>query len=141
MEICLDNTWGTVCYDSWGKVDATVVCRQLGYSAQGKSIRMWVHLLEDLNFSLFFLIDAVAFRSTQFGISTGSVYLDNVDCSGSESNLIDCPRSTAISCSSYYAGNAGVRCQGTNVGNYTSEILDTLNNIVVFVLIIMFAHI
>ena len=35
VEICLDNTWGTVCYGSWGKVDATVVCRQLGYSAQG----------------------------------------------------------------------------------------------------------
>ena len=86
---------------------------------------MCIHLLEGLNFSLFFPTDAVAFRYTQFGISTGSVYLDSVDCSGSESNLIDCPRSTAVSCS-YYAGNAGVRCQGTNVGNYTSEILDTL---------------
>ena len=36
MEICLENTWGTVCYDFWERVDAEVVCRQLGYTPQGQ---------------------------------------------------------------------------------------------------------
>ena len=37
VEICMHNVWGTVCLESWGSADATVVCRQLGYSTQGWS--------------------------------------------------------------------------------------------------------
>ena len=35
VEICMNNEWGIACDNGFGSLDATVVCRQLGYSDQG----------------------------------------------------------------------------------------------------------
>ena len=56
--------------------------------------------------------DAVAFGNAHFGAGTGTIFLDNVGCTGSEINLNDCSRSSSVSCFGGHSEDAGVRCQG-----------------------------
>ena len=64
---------------------------------------------------IFISTDAVAFSRAHFGAGTGTIYLDNVGCTGSETNLIDCTRSSTVSCFSGHSEDAGVRCQGLEI--------------------------
>ena len=52
------------------------------------------------------------FTNAHFGSGTGPIYLDNVDCNGTENNLTDCEQSSYISCYYGHSEDAGVRCQG-----------------------------
>ncbi|XP_064424022.1 deleted in malignant brain tumors 1 protein-like [Latimeria chalumnae] len=67
VEIFHNGAWGTVCDDSWDINDATVVCNQLSCGA------------------------AVRYKgNAYFGLGTGPILLDEVECSGSESHLFAC---------------------------------------------------
>ena len=36
VEICINETWGTICDDFWETNDASVACQALGYSRFSK---------------------------------------------------------------------------------------------------------
>ena len=57
-------------------------------------------------------IGAMAFSNAYFGVGTGTIFLDDVGCTGSETNLTDCTRSSTVTCISGHTEDAGVRCQG-----------------------------
>ena len=37
VEICFNNTYGSICADFWDEVDARVVCGQLGFMRNGQA--------------------------------------------------------------------------------------------------------
>ena len=63
-----------------------------------------------------YYIGAVALRLGAVPDGTGQIWLDNVNCRGTESRLIDCPRNALGSHNCVHSEDAGVTCQ---VGTYS----------------------
>ena len=111
VEICSNSIWGTVCDDLWDTADANVACRQLGFSPTG------LFCAYDFTYQYgsvtihFFLTGATALQRAPFGRGTGPILLDNIGCSGSETQLVDCINSGIGIHNCDHIEDAGVVCQ------------------------------
>ena len=76
-----------MCDDTWDVADAQVACRQLGYSGTG----------------------AVPLDDVPAG--SGNIWLDDVQCSGSESMLFECINIAFGVHKCVHAQDAGVTCK------------------------------
>ena len=65
IEISYNDEWGTICDDEWTDYNARVVCRQLGFRATLGSTR-------------------------RFGPGNGTIWLDNIACTGNETTILNC---------------------------------------------------
>ena len=92
IEIFHDREWGTVCDDSWDIQDGVVVCRQLGY----------------------FGVDTV-YTGAHFGEGSGTIWLDDMQCTGTEDRLSDCSGGSSWGVHNCgHSEDAGVRCSLTS---------------------------
>ena len=61
------------------------------------------------NAVIFCHIGSTAFRNAHFGPGSGGIFMDDVHCSGSESQLRDCPHISNQTCD--HDEDASVQCQ------------------------------
>lgn len=57
----------------------------------------------------------VALSRAAFGQGAGSIWLDNVNCVGTEGRLADCPANPIGSHNCAHSEDAGVRCPGKSL--------------------------
>uniref|UniRef100_A0A8B9SQ30 Soluble scavenger receptor cysteine-rich domain-containing protein SSC5D n=1 Tax=Anas platyrhynchos TaxID=8839 RepID=A0A8B9SQ30_ANAPL len=89
VEVKHQGQWGTVCHDRWDMTDAAVVYRQLGCGGALK-----VHW------------------NAHFGPGSGPIWMDSVDCRGTESALSDCNHVVWGPRDCTHRRDAGVTCSG-----------------------------
>ena len=52
------------------------------------------------------------YHDANFGEGSGQIWMDNVQCTSFESNLIECPQNILGNHNCGHSEDAGVRCQG-----------------------------
>ena len=93
VEVWHRGSWGTVCDDSWDMQDAEVACRQLGC---GPAVS--------------------ALGEAAFGEGTGPIWLEKVECRGTEPSLQDCWAQPGDSGACRHKEDAAVNCSGEGQG-------------------------
>ena len=114
VEVCINDTWGTVCDDYWDDIDATVVCKQLGYGSkciilhEGIYTHIYVHTIP------LSCADGRAHRDAFFGTGSGPIFLGSVRCTSRSSQLLECSSRPILSHSwqCFHYTDAGASCEG-----------------------------
>ncbi|XP_052561061.1 deleted in malignant brain tumors 1 protein-like isoform X5 [Tympanuchus pallidicinctus] len=92
VEVLHDQRWGTICDDGWDLADANVVCRQLGCGTA-----------------------VLATKAAHYGRGQDTIWLDEVNCTGTEESIFDCKASAWGVNNCYHGEDAGVLCSDSGI--------------------------
>uniref|UniRef100_A0A667ZGG6 SRCR domain-containing protein n=1 Tax=Myripristis murdjan TaxID=586833 RepID=A0A667ZGG6_9TELE len=84
VEVLHNEEWGTVCNDNFDRKDGRVICRMLHY--------------QDVDY---------VFTAT---VGTGNIWLDDLQCTGNERSIFDCPHNGVGVHNCNHNHDAGVHC-------------------------------
>ncbi|XP_025100419.1 deleted in malignant brain tumors 1 protein-like isoform X3 [Pomacea canaliculata] len=88
LEILFNQEWTTVCDRGFGQEEAQVACRMLGFNSTG----------------------AAAVSSVVYGAGSGHIFLDELNCKGTETNLEICSNSMFYLNSCKHSNDVGIVC-------------------------------
>uniref|UniRef100_A0A8B9JBM7 Lysyl oxidase homolog n=1 Tax=Astyanax mexicanus TaxID=7994 RepID=A0A8B9JBM7_ASTMX len=98
IEVFYKGEWGTICDDDFSLANANVLCRQLGFvSATG-----WAH-------------------SAKYGKGSGKIWLDNIQCSGSERSISVCKSRGWGNSDCTHDEDAGVICKDERLPGFVDS--------------------
>uniref|UniRef100_A0A8D2PT25 SRCR domain-containing protein n=1 Tax=Zosterops lateralis melanops TaxID=1220523 RepID=A0A8D2PT25_ZOSLA len=95
VEVFYNDEWGTICDDDFTLSNAHVLCRHLGFVAATG----WAH-------------------SAKYGKGVGRIWLDNVNCAGTEKSIGDCKHRGWGNSDCSHEEDAGVVCKDERIPGF-----------------------
>ncbi|XP_053387471.1 scavenger receptor cysteine-rich domain superfamily protein-like [Mercenaria mercenaria] len=91
VEILVNGTWGTICNTNFASEDARVICKMIGLEYSSYSTK----------------------ASLNSGRGSGPIYVNNLNCVGTESHINLCSYEISNHCTHY--DDVAVSCTGTDL--------------------------
>ena len=112
IEVCFGNLWGTICHNSWDNRDAGVICKQLFGPSFGEACTCVYMCSACIICFVVLLVGGYAINGSRFGSGHIPTVVYNMNCNGTEENLMACSITSFTTSNCSDSTVAGIECYG-----------------------------